>query len=253
LRYLQLAVQRDPGNFTAQISLGDAYFGLKKYDQAFSIYTDLFLEFKDSPLITRRLSLCYEQQGKKSSYLIAIELMKEYLILSGDTTAADLTRIGSWYYTTEQFDSAKTYFSMVVQRDSLIPQAHLNMGLALYQLQRLDEAEREVDLAYRISQNSIMFSSGMMKTLGAIQIKRKRYRNANHSYRRALELDPTDVEVVYSVAYTYDLSHRTTQAIQWYKRTLKLGSQRIHDSHFWESARARLDSLQQIRVQTHDK
>lgn len=234
----------DSLSFASGILLGDIYLGLKKYDEAFSIYAHLFLRYKDSPLIARQLAICYGEQGNESGFPIAISLMEKYLALSADTATSDLARIGTWYYEEGRFDSSEVYFRKVVSVDSMSSQAFLNLGLSLYRLGKLAESEEELQTACKLAGTSLKFASSIYKFLGTVKIKRGKYQEAISSYRRALQIDTTDAAAAYNLGQAFDLSGKDDQAIRWYEKCIRINDA---DSSAVELSRDASRRINQLR------
>ena len=72
-------------------------------------------------------------------------------------TAKDEFNKGLSAYEKEQFVKAEEHFRNVVRIDPNIPEAHLNLALALYQQGKSDQANKE----FQTAQNILSRSSGM--------------------------------------------------------------------------------------------
>ncbi|MGC8898627.1 MAG: tetratricopeptide repeat protein [Bacteroidota bacterium] len=244
LPYLRCAVERDTGNFLARLSLADAYFALGINDSAGTIYGNLMLRDQQSPIVAKRLAYYYERiMRRTNAYTTSIIFMQKYLRLSGDTSASTLGAIGKWFYAMGRYDSAAAYYRMALRWDSTSPAVHYNLGLSLYQLGEYDAAESELRQAYTLSQQSLKFPVVVMKSLGALYLKVKDYSGAIKSYSRANEIDPSDAEVAYGLAYAYDLSSESRQALQWYRKCISLGAAVSADTALLERTRQRINEL----------
>lgn len=220
IRYLRWALRIDSSSFNNKLLLGDAYYGLGRLKAALSIYTDLFIEFRDSPDLARRLSLCYASADDRGDYFAAIDLMKRYILLSPAASASDFSLIGSWYYKVGKFDSAAAYFSRAITSDSLNSQLYLNLGLALYQLGEVANAEAVLDKALALSNRFLEHVSSILEALGAVRVKEKKFHRAISTYIRAVKIYPQNPEAVYGLARSYDLAGDRQLCIKWYRKFL---------------------------------
>ncbi len=239
--YISKVLAHDSTNAAAQLMLAEAYYNANKYSDAAKVYSLMLGTFGPSPFVVKRLALCHGKMKGRANFETAISLMNRYLALSQDTTSEDIGSIGLWYYDIGDYRSAEGYFRTAVKMDTIDPQARLNLGLALMQLDRPREAIRSMRLAYVLSKSTLSFSLSILKSIAAAEIRVEEYRGAISSYRRVLEMDPEDGEALYGLGLAYDQSHHVKEAVFWYRRFLRSG--RVTDKAFTRYARNRLSEL----------
>ena len=242
LEYATRAVSMDSTHTSARILLADIYFAAQRYDDAFVLYATLMMENQHSASVARKLALCYERQGSRG-IPVAILMMQKYMRLSADTTAADLARIGSWFYALRRFDSSAVYYALAKARDSTSPEVRFNYALALFRLNKLREAERELRTAEQLSASSLAFQVSIAKTIAAVLLQRKATARAKQYYRKALRMDPTNEEALFGLATSYDTAGNVAGAMRWYRMFLDAAG-RSHSYHeLAAKAQARLKEL----------
>ncbi len=214
----------DSTNAAAKLMLAEVYYNTNKYPYAAKEYSGVLQTFGPSPFVIKRLALCHGKMKDKANLETAISLMNRYLSLSQDTTSEDIGNIGLWYYNLGIYDSAESFFRYEVKLDPRDPQAQLNLGLALMQLNQPREAIKTMQIAYSLSKWTLSFNLSILKSLAAAELRVKGYREAISTYRRVLEIDPEDAEAVYGLGLAYDQSHHAREAIYWYRRFLKSDS-----------------------------
>ncbi len=242
LEYGTRAVSMDSTTFSSRLLLADAYFAAQQYDDAFALYASLMMEDQDAAHVARKLAFCYEKQGSRG-IPVAILMMQKYMRLTGDTTATDLARIGSWFYARRHFDSSAVYYALAAARDSTSAEVRYNYGLALFRLGKLRDAERELRTAEQLSTSAMKFQVSIANTIAAVLLQRKAPSQAIQYYQKALRMDPANHEAMYELAVSYDRSRKQTQAIRWYKKFLNSVPPRRQDDEMVENARARLEEL----------
>ncbi len=231
----------DSTNSAAHLMLAEVYYNTDKFSDASEQYSFVLDTFGATPYIIKRLALCHGRMEGKANLETAISLMKRYLAISGDTTSDDIGNIGLWHYNLGDYGKAESYFRHAVKLDTLDPQARLNLGLALMQLGRPNEAITSMKIAYSLSKSTLTFGLSILKSIAAVQIRVKNYRGAIANYRRVYELDPEDGEALYGLGLAYDQSHHTRDAMYWYRRFLK--NDKTTDKSFAEYAKRRLNEL----------
>ena len=241
--FLAELVTCDSTNALANLMLAGTYYETQKYTNAVRVYSSFLGTFGEIPFVIRRLSMCYGKMGKKADFETAISLMRRHFTLSKDTSSEDLGNIGTWYYNLSKFDSAEVYFQLAVERDSLDPQARLNLGLTLLQLGELKDAIENMKLAYSLSKNTLAFDLSVLKSIAAAEMKEKNYDQAIRSYRRVLEIDPDDGEAVYGLGLAYDQSNRFKEAVYWYRKFVEMKTASSINEPFTKYARFRLKEL----------
>lgn len=228
----------DSTNAAAKLMLAEVYYNTNKYPYAAKEYSEVMQTFGPSPFVIKRLALCYGKMKGKANLETAISLMNRYLTLSRDTTSEDIGNIGLWYYNLGSFESAENYFKYAVKLDTLDPQARLNLGLALMQLNRPREAIKSMRLAYVLSKSTLSFAFSILKSIAAAEMRVKDYREAIDSYRKVYEMNPGDGEARYGLGLAYDQSNHPKEAKFWYMKFLAMD--RHVDSSFADYAKNRL-------------
>lgn len=242
LEYATQALAMDSASFPSRLLLANALFATQQYDNAFVHYAELMLENQHSAEVARKLAFCYEKQGS-TGIPTAILMMQKYLRLTGDTTAADLARIGSWFYLRQRYDSSAAYYRLAAMRDSTSAEVRFNYGLALYRLGRLHEAERELRGAEQLFAPTVLFQSTIARTIGAVLLQRKAFANAIAYYQKALRSDPSSHEAMYGLAASYDSAGRSSIAIRWYKKYLSHVHHNKQEDQLAKKVKARLKEL----------
>jgi tetratricopeptide (TPR) repeat protein len=246
LEYATQALAMDSTSFPSRLLLADALFALRRYDDAFTLYADLIMENQQSAYVARKLAFCYEKQGQRG-VPVAILMMQKYLRLSGDTTASDLAKIGSWFYLRQRYDSAAVYFRMALERDSLIVELHYNYGLSLFRTGQFELAEAEFLRTADLSRGTLEFQASLFKNLGAVYVERKKFRTAVAHYKRSVELYPGDAEAVYGLAHAYDAAGDFRQAQRWYRKFLKSATPATAGQERLQHVKRRLKELEGTR------
>lgn len=243
LEYVRRAVSMDSTNISARILLADIYFAAQRYDDAFALYASLMMENQNSAHVARKLAFCYQTQGSRG-VPVAILMMQKYMRLSGDTTAADLARIGSWFYALQRFDSSAVYYALAKTRDSTSTEVRFNYGLTLFRLGKLREAERELRTAEQLSASTRVFQASIAKTIASVVLQRKATGTAIQYYRKALGIDPTNEEALYGLAASYDMAGNAAQAVRWYRKFLDTSTVGTDQQETIARVKARIRELQ---------
>ncbi|MBC7874380.1 MAG: tetratricopeptide repeat protein, partial [Ferruginibacter sp.] len=148
-----------PNDYTAKFSLGLIYAKLKQYDKAESIFEMMLKEHPEDINTKLQLSDVYSNNNKPGKMLVLIDEMtavdssKMMGYFSKGVYYSKLIRpdsavyyytlaktyfngycficdnnIGHMYFVSNQIDSAKKYFKLILARDSTFPFANFNLG-----------------------------------------------------------------------------------------------------------------------------
>lgn len=104
--------QADPQNFETNVSLGNAYFDISRFDQAVFYYKNAIRKKNDNPNILIDLSVSYFNLNKSDSALIFIN---DALKLEPDHLYG-LYNAGIIYYNTHHEDEAVSIWKQLIEK-----------------------------------------------------------------------------------------------------------------------------------------
>ena len=178
---LQEALALDPHLLWARFYLAKAYIDLGKYEKA---KEELELGLAERPGVPHFLALLGEVERKLGKPEVS-------LTLNGKALAAD---------------------------PAMTP-AHYHLALAYMDLQRDDDAVRELETSLQ----SQYVSPEMYLTLGSLYTKRKRYREAEELCQKAIALDRSRPEGYLNLAQLYNVQGLSDKALAVLKLALPEG------------------------------
>jgi tetratricopeptide (TPR) repeat protein len=241
-RYAGRAASLAPGEYNVRVLLADVLFARGEYGEALGVYGMLLVDYPSSPLFARKCALCYELLP--SHHLrTAVMMMQRYFRLTGDTTVGDAGKIGNWLYELQQYDSAEVFFRKIIQTDSTVTEGHFNLGLALLQQGKTDEALLYLARAAQLAHGDAKFLASIQKNLGVAHVKGREYRTALACFERALQFDPGYLDAIHSTALCYDEMGRHADALVWYRKFLMVAKDRIADRAILGAAEKRVEEL----------
>jgi tetratricopeptide (TPR) repeat protein len=245
IRYAGRAASLAPREYNVRVLLADVLFARGEYGEALGGYGMLLVDNPSSPLLARKCALCYEQVPSRH-LRTAVMMMQRYFRLAGDTTVGDAGKMGNWLYELQQYDSAEVFFRKIIQRDSTVTEGHFNLGLALLQQGKTDEALRHLARAEQLSYGDAKFLASIQKNLGAAYVKGREYKTALACFERALRYDPTYLDAIHSTAMCYDEMGRHVDALAWYRAFLTAAKDRIADRAILSAAEKRIEVLSRV-------
>lgn len=243
IRYAGRAASLAPLEYNVRVLLADVLFARGEYGEALGGYGMLLADNPSSPLLARKCALCYERVPSRH-LRTAVMMMQRYFRLAGDTTVGDAGKMGNWLYELQQYDSAEGFFRKIIQTDSTLTEGQFNLGLALLQQGKRDEALRHLARAEELSYGDVRFLASIHKNLGAAHVKGREYKIALVCFERALQFDPAYLDAIHSTALCYDEMGRHAEALAWYKAFLKAAKDRIADRAILSAAKKRLEELE---------
>jgi len=121
-----------------------------------------------------------------------------------DTSYFVIKNLGYSYFKNKNFDSAKTYLEMAFKRDSTNAELCYMTGMAcaysVYKKQAVEYLSKSIDLLTP----SPLLLSGIYTEMGKAYTGDYQYKNALNAYLKALELNPNDTILVFTIASHYD-------------------------------------------------
>jgi tetratricopeptide (TPR) repeat protein len=152
--------------------------------------------------------------GRKD-YLRALKHMQMAVTIDPDLDAA-VANLGNLYLATEQWTEAVPYFERLLNKPLYRTPylAHNNLGWALLNLGRLEEAKRYLELAIFYNPKFCL----AYNNLGRLQAQVGETREALDRFHKAAELCPNYAEPHYFLGRIYDALRSTDTAYSHFKR-----------------------------------
>ncbi|MDC7234211.1 MAG: tetratricopeptide repeat protein [Spirochaetales bacterium] len=142
------------------------------------------------------LGVAYSEEGKrlkaKECFRKALELLPEDPVISYNL-ALELMLDESW-------GEALVLLNQSVSGEPDNPDFWLERGVALFRLDRYDEAEESFDLSLTFGDES----SRLWNSLGVLRFVSDRFEDAELFFRRAVELDKTNPDAWFNLADTLE-------------------------------------------------
>lgn len=118
-----------------------------------------------------------------------------------------------------QFTEAAQALTGLVKKYPSHADAWLNLAVAQYSLDRLEEASAAIDQARQLQPDSV----DVLNVTGLIQVGKGHYKDAETFYTKALSLDQRHAYVHYNMALLYDLYYQDiAKAVPHYEHYLAL-------------------------------
>jgi len=124
----------------------------------------------------------------------------------------------------ERLEEAIRHFEEALRIDPLYARAHSNLGVALMEQGRQEEAIRHCEQAIRI--DPTLPKSHL--NLGFVLEQQGKWSEAISHYREVLRLDPWNVDAVYNIGNTLMAQGKPEEAIAHYQEALRLDPQHAH-------------------------
>ena len=153
---------------------------------------------------------CLQMNSALVSYQRALDLAPEYL--------QALTNLGEWWLVKGEFGKALEYFERVLARDPDFYEALANRVVALFEDDRIAEAEQAALEAI----DRYPRSATLQVNLGNVFVHTGRGRLGLLAYRRALELEPDNEDALYNLAILQHDLRLLPNAIEYIERQIEL-------------------------------
>ncbi len=118
------------------------------------------------------------------------------------TTAPEKTetRAGNKQFNKANYADAEAAYKKALDKKNNMPQATFNLGDAVYQQKRYEEAARQFQLAAQTNPDK-MVKAKAYHNLGNVHLEQQKLEEAVKAYKEALKNNPLDNETKYNLAY----------------------------------------------------
>jgi len=110
------------------------------------------------------------------------------------------TRSGNKEYKTENFSEAEANYKKALDIKNNMPEATFNLGDAVYQQKRYDDAVKQFQLSAQTNPDPAVKAKAY-HNLGNTYLEQKKWEEAVKAYKSALKINPNDADTKYNLAY----------------------------------------------------
>jgi tetratricopeptide (TPR) repeat protein len=141
--------------------------------------------------------------------------------------------LGNFYLTRAQFDRAESMYRKVTEVAPALQTGRMNLGIALAQQRRFEEAEKELLAAL-----ALRSSPGLLANIGALYYAEERYSDALPYFEKSLSSGPPTVVRHLNLGDALRHLNRTKDAVKAYERARLLAEEDVALNPRRASARA---------------
>lgn len=222
------ALDIDPENFDAYISMGFAYRDMEPpdYEKAIAAMEKAAAISPENPWVfyhlgevslARSVGFAPESAERQASlaeaerhYLHALDL--------NDRLAAAMTGLGDVAYGRANYVEAEKHYKASLAINEEQAYVHDRVGWTLYHQESYEEGAKYFQRAVELDPDRVSGHKG----LGWCRYRQYHYEAAETAFRRVAELSPDDVDGLLGLAYTLEGLERNEEAITLYERVLEL-------------------------------
>jgi protein O-GlcNAc transferase len=198
----------------AAVLLGKRLLAKNSFAEAISFYQGVLRLNPGNPRAWCGLGAAQRQSGKlddaRGSYERALEIDPDY--------PHALTNMGEWWLVKGEPKKALEYFDRVLQRDPRFYEALANRVVALFESDRVEDAEQAAREAIEFYPDS----APLHVNLGNVLLHTGRGRPGLLEYRKALELQPENEEAAYNLALLQGNVEALHNATAFVRRQIEL-------------------------------
>jgi tetratricopeptide (TPR) repeat protein len=124
-----------------------------------------------------------------------------------------LTREGNRYFKKEKYGEAEVAYRKALEKNKKMPEAQFNLGDAVYEQKRFEEAAKQFELSAKISTNRNIQAKAL-HNLGNSYLSQQKYKEAAEAFKSSLKLNPKDEDTRYNLAYANAMLQQQQQQQQ---------------------------------------
>lgn len=110
------------------------------------------------------------------------------------------TRAGNKQFDKENYTDAEANYKKALDKKNNMPEAVFNLGDAVYEQKRYDEATKQFQLSAQTNPDNGVKAKAF-HNLGNTYLEQKKWEDAIKSYKESLRLNPSDKDTKYNLAY----------------------------------------------------
>ena len=110
------------------------------------------------------------------------------------------TRTGNKYFDKGNYTDAEASYKKALDKKNNMPEATFNLGDAVYQQKRYEEAAKQFQLSAQTNTDKTVKAKAY-HNLGNTYLEEKKYEEAAKAYKSALKENPKDADTKYNLAY----------------------------------------------------
>lgn len=110
------------------------------------------------------------------------------------------TRTGNTQFDKQQYAEAEASYRKALEKKNNMPEATFNLGDAVYQQKKWDDAAKQFQLSAQTNADSLVRAKAY-HNLGNVYLEQKKWDEAIGAYKNALKLNPHDKDTKYNLAY----------------------------------------------------
>lgn len=133
-------------------------------------------------------------------YLITYSLLLLFATTAFSQKTNSLLRQGNKHYDKQNFEEADIAYRKALELDNESFEAYFNLGDALYQQKKYDEAEVKFNMATQYAKSK-GDKANAFYNLGNALLEQKKYKESVEAYKNSLRLYPGDTRVQYNLSY----------------------------------------------------
>jgi tetratricopeptide (TPR) repeat protein len=114
------------------------------------------------------------------------------------------TRKGNKQFEKEDYTDAEADYKKALDKKNNMPQAVFNLGDAVYEQKRYDEAEKQFQLSAQTNPDKNIQAKAF-HNLGNSYLEQRKWEDAANSYKESLRLNPADRDTKYNLAYANEM------------------------------------------------
>ncbi len=120
------------------------------------------------------------------------------------------TRKGNKEFSKENYTDAEASYKKALDKKNNMPEAIFNLGDAVYEQKRYDEAAKQFQLSAQTNTDT-KIKAKAYHNLGNTYLENKKWEEAAKAYKNSLKLNPNDRDTKYNLAYANAMLHQQQQ------------------------------------------
>ena len=224
----QKALALRPASASTYSSMGLVLYGAGRYDEAIAAFKKVTELQPDNFMGFQQLGTAYHAAGQTE---LALENYQRATTIR--PSAAALSNIGTLHYGRREFAKAADAYRAAIELRPNSATTHRNLGDALTQLSRLQEARAAYRRAVTLSEADLKVNPSDPRLMATLALHLRKSGESPAAQARigdALTRAPKDIEVLYGMAVIHALDGKHDDAIRFLRSAIEGGYSRARAS-----------------------
>ena len=215
IKYFEKSLENEEDKNSSLNYIGCCYIKLERYEEALRVFDEVL----ESRLWERPLFNKGRVYLKLGEYSEALACFNRALMVNPDESDVSYY-LGVYYDKIGNYETSKYYYEEAIKIEYNDSEYHLNLAVACFRTKDYNRALEESDISISLDDSSSNANAYCNKAY--ILYRLKRYKDSLETYLKAINMIPSDTEVMNMIANCYSDLKEYDKCLYWLDEVLSI-------------------------------